>query len=55
MEVVVKQGLARRSRDAKQARRLMALGGIADGLSRADAAAALSCMDAPGIARENLT
>lgn len=39
MEAVVKQGLARRSRDAKQARRLMALGGIADGLSRADGAA----------------
>jgi len=33
------RALARRSRDAKQARRLMALTGIADGLSRADAAA----------------
>ncbi len=31
--------LARRARDAKQARRLMALAGIADGLSRTDAAA----------------
>jgi putative transposase len=33
------RGLARKSRDAKQARRLMALAGVADGLSRADAAA----------------
>lgn len=31
--------LARKSRDAKQARRLMALAGVTDGLSRADAAA----------------
>ena len=31
--------LARKSRDAKQARRLMALAGIADGLSRTNAAA----------------
>jgi putative transposase len=31
--------LARKSRDAKQARRLMALAGVADGLSRAEAAA----------------
>lgn len=33
------RGLARKSRDAKQARRLMALAGVVDGLSRADAAA----------------
>ena len=31
--------LARKSRDAKQARRLMALAGVADGLSRTEAAA----------------
>ena len=31
--------LARKSRDAKQARRLMALAGITDGLSRTEAAA----------------
>lgn len=31
--------LARKSRDAKQARRLMALAGVADGLSRTQAAA----------------
>jgi len=33
------RALARKSRDAKQARRLMALAGVADGLSRAEAAA----------------
>ncbi len=33
------RALARKSRDAKQARRLMALAGVADGLSRTDAAA----------------
>lgn len=33
------RSLARKSRDAKQARRLMALSGVADGLSRTDAAA----------------
>jgi putative transposase len=33
------RGLARKSKDAKQARRLMALAGVADGLSRTDAAA----------------
>jgi len=34
------RALARKSRDAKQARRLMALAGVADGLSRAEAAVA---------------
>jgi len=33
------RALARKSRDAKQARRLMALAGVVDGLSRTDAAA----------------
>jgi transposase len=33
------RALARKSRDAKQARRLMALAGVADGLSRTEAAA----------------
>lgn len=33
------RALARKSRDAKQARRLMALAGVADGMSRTDAAA----------------
>ena len=33
------RALARKSRNAKQARRLMALSGVADGLSRTDAAA----------------
>jgi transposase len=33
------RALARKSRDSKQARRLMALAGVADGLSRTDAAA----------------
>ena len=33
------RALARKSRNAKQARRLMALAGVADGLSRTDAAA----------------
>jgi len=32
------RGLARKSRDARQARRLMALAGVRDGLSRTDAA-----------------
>ena len=33
------RALARKSRNAKQARRLMALAGVADGLSRTNAAA----------------
>ena len=33
------RALARKSRNGKQARRLMALAGVADGLSRTDAAA----------------